>query len=187
MSRTMVASRRRLRGRPLTADQFKVAFRLHPGGVALVTADAGDGPVALTASSLASVSASPPIFMFSVSMQSSSTATVRASTTLVVHMLDAATQDLAELGAASGIDRFRDESSWDRLDTGEPVFPAARAWIRGRVLHRVDAGGSTVIVAEGVESNIGDDHVERYGERDGLVYVNRSWHAVGSHTRLPGR
>ena len=45
----------------LSADEFKALFRGHPGGVAVITADAGDGPVALTATSVASVSAEPPL------------------------------------------------------------------------------------------------------------------------------
>jgi flavin reductase (DIM6/NTAB) family NADH-FMN oxidoreductase RutF len=43
----------------LSPDEFKALFRGHPGGVAVITADAGDGPVALTATSVASVSADP--------------------------------------------------------------------------------------------------------------------------------
>jgi hypothetical protein len=39
------------------ADEFKSAFRNHPAGVAVITADAGYGPVGLTATSVISVSA----------------------------------------------------------------------------------------------------------------------------------
>jgi flavin reductase (DIM6/NTAB) family NADH-FMN oxidoreductase RutF len=179
----MAAARPTASGRPLTADDFKRAFRMHPGGVALITADAGTGPVALTASSLASVSAEPPILMFSVSMLSSSTPALRAATTVVVHLLDAENLDLAELGASRGTDRFADETRWSRLETGEPVFAGARAWVRARVLHRLDAGGSTVIVAEGIESDVAEDSGEPE-QRKGLVYYNRSWHHVGTHTRI---
>lgn len=170
-------------GRPITPDDFKLAFRLHPGGVALIAADSGTGPVALTANSLASVSAEPPILMFSVSALSSSTSVLRTAGTVVVHLLDAEGQNLAELGAARGVDRFADTGRWTRLETGEPVFPEARAWIRARVLHRLDAGGSTVIVAEGIESSVNDHHLDTCGEREGLVYFNRSWHRVGERTR----
>lgn len=44
----------------LSADDFKSAFRNHPAGVSVVTADPGDGPVGLTATSVISVSANPP-------------------------------------------------------------------------------------------------------------------------------
>ena len=57
----------------VSADDFKAVFRGHPGGVALITADAGDGPVALTATSVASVNVDPPLLMFSVTTVSSAT------------------------------------------------------------------------------------------------------------------
>lgn len=51
----------------VSADDFKFAFRHHPAGVAVVTADAGDGPVAMTVSSLSSVAIAPPTLVFSAS------------------------------------------------------------------------------------------------------------------------
>lgn len=42
------------------------AFRLHPAGVALVIGQHEQGPVGVTVSSLASVSASPPLVSFSL-------------------------------------------------------------------------------------------------------------------------
>ncbi len=111
----------------VTPDEFKAAFRNHPAGVAVITADAGDGPVALTATSVFSVSVAPPLLVFSVSELSSSTPTIRRAETVVVHLLGAAQIDIAKLGATSGIDRFADTSIWERLPTGEPHFPAAHA------------------------------------------------------------
>ena len=51
----------------LSPDDFKAAFRHHPAGVAVITADAGRGPVMLTATSVSSVSAEPALLMFSLS------------------------------------------------------------------------------------------------------------------------
>ena len=72
----------------VTAEQFKAAFRGHPGGVAVITADAGEGPVALTATSVASVNADPPLLMFSVTTASSATKVIVKAETVVVHLLD---------------------------------------------------------------------------------------------------
>ena len=58
--------------RGLSADAFKRAFRNHAAGVAIITADAGNGPVGLTATSVFSVSAEPALLVFSVSDDSSS-------------------------------------------------------------------------------------------------------------------
>jgi flavin reductase (DIM6/NTAB) family NADH-FMN oxidoreductase RutF len=164
----------------LDADSFKAVFRNHPAGVAVITADAGDGPVGLTATSVFSVSAEPPLLVFSVSGQSSSAPTIRAADTVVVHLLGAQQLDLATLCATSGIDRFADATIWDRLITGEPYFPAAQSWIRGRVIERMDAGGSTVIAVHALQAGTSDEA----DSSEPLVYHNRTWHRLGSHSRI---
>jgi flavin reductase (DIM6/NTAB) family NADH-FMN oxidoreductase RutF len=165
----------------LSADEFKLAFRHHPSGVALITADAGDGPVAMTATSVFSVSAEPPLFVFSISDQSSASATITKADTLIVHLLSAKQLDLARLGATSGIDRFADTSSWDRLITGEPYFPAVRTWIRGRVIDRMRAGSSTVVAVHALQARLpeGEGEVEAP-----LVYYRRTWHKLGEHSEI---
>lgn len=167
----------------LPAEEFKALFRSHPGGVAVITADAGDGPVALTATSVASVSAEPPLLVFSVSELSSAAPTILAAETVVVHLLDAHDVDLARLGATSGVDRFADTASWSRLVTGEPVFHGARAWVRCVVLNRMGAGGSTVIAAQAIQSST--QRSDEPGEPGhALVYHNRTWHRLGAHSVL---
>ncbi len=52
----------------LSVEAFRHAFRHHPAGVAVVTADAGDGPAAMTVSSVASVEVDPPTLVFSASL-----------------------------------------------------------------------------------------------------------------------
>src|SRR5699024_9144610 len=94
----------------------------YPGGVTVITADPGDGPVAFTATSLASVSADPALVVFSLSAQSSSAPAILRAQTIVVHIVDAGNTGIAILGATSGIDRFADRSIWSRLPTGEPLF-----------------------------------------------------------------
>jgi flavin reductase (DIM6/NTAB) family NADH-FMN oxidoreductase RutF len=168
----------------LPADEFKALFRSHPGGVAVITADAGDGPVALTATSVASVSADPPLLIFSVSALSSATPTIVAAETIVVHLLDADDLDLARLGATSGVDRFEDRTSWSRLVSGEPVFHGARAWIRCVVINRMDAGGSTVIAAQAIQASAARTD-EPGVAGNALVYHNRRWHRLGEHSILP--
>lgn len=163
----------------VSADDFKSAFREHPGGVTVITADAGNGPVALTATSVSSVSADPPLLVFSVSVHSSSAPTLTTAETVVIHFIDDANLPLALLGATSGIDRFGNEALWTRLVTGEPVFHGVPRWIRARVVNRFEAGGSTVVIAHAVQVNIGDEPTG-----NGLVYVNREWHQLGSHSRI---
>jgi flavin reductase (DIM6/NTAB) family NADH-FMN oxidoreductase RutF len=166
--------------RPVTPDEFKSAFRAQPGGVALITATGPGGHVALTATSVTSVSAEPPLLVFSVSDLSSSTPTILAAESVVVHLLAADDLHLARLGATSGIDRFADRSLWRELETGEPVFSGTR-WLRSIVVDRLRAGTATLIIAQPVETGTPDDGLDR---GPALVYHDRTWHRLGEHSAL---
>ncbi|OJV95706.1 MAG: flavin oxidoreductase [Microbacterium sp. 67-17] len=163
----------------VSVEQFKAAFRHHPGGVAVITADDGTRPVAMTATSVSSVSADPPLLLFSVSELSSSAPTLLASQSVVVHLIDATTSDIAKLGATSKIDRFADTSMWHRLPTGEPVFHDVSVWLRCRPVRRFRAGNATIVIAEAIEA-----HAQVDDPRDGLAYVNRTWHRLSEHSQL---
>lgn len=167
----------------LSADDFKALFRGHPGGVGLITADAGEGPVAFTASSVASVSAEPPLLVFSISQFSSAYAVISRARSLIVHFLDTQDLQLAKLGAHSGIDRFAQAQSWSRLPGGEPVFDGVRAWVRCEIVERVQAGTSLVLVAQAVQSHL-ERGVGPDESGDALVYHHRKWHRLGDHSRL---
>lgn len=170
-------------GPSLSADEFKSVFRGHPGGVAVITADAGDGPVALTATSVSSVSADPPLLVFSISAQSSASSVLARAETVVVHLLDAHDIDVAKLGATSGVDRFADTAAWSRLTTGEPVYRNVRSWVRCAVVSRMDAGGSIVIAGHALQAHVERD-VAPGTPGDALVYHNRTWHRLDEHSVL---
>lgn len=167
----------------LAADDFKAVFRGYPGGVSVITADPGTGPVALTATSVVSVSVDPPLLTFSLSSLSSAAAAIAASDTIVVHLLDEHDLELAKRGATSGVDRFADESAWARLATGEPVFPSVRAWVRCAIINRMTAGGSTIIAAHALQHHLARDAAPGAGG-SALVYHNRSWHRLGEHSAV---
>jgi flavin reductase (DIM6/NTAB) family NADH-FMN oxidoreductase RutF len=164
-----------------SAETFKAAFRNHPGGVTVITADAGGGPAGLTATSVTSVSLDPPMLTFSLSSTSSSTPTIRAADTAVIHLLTADDLAIARLCSTSGIDRFADTSLWSRLPTGEPYFHAASRWIRGKIVHRMSAGDSTILVVEALDISLPP---EGESPSDPLVYHNRNWHRLGHASRL---
>lgn len=166
----------------LSPEQFKLAFRNHAAGVALITADAGGGPVAMTATSVFSVSAEPPLIVFSVSDASSSSEVMRHAETVVIHILGGEQLHLAKLGATSGIDRFADTDLWRRLPTGEALFHQAPVWIRATIVERMRAGTSTVFAVHATESNVqaGDEL-----PADPLVYHNRTWHRLSELSEIP--
>lgn len=161
----------------MESDDFKRIFRHHAAGVAVVTADSAGGPVAMTVTSVFSISAEPPLFVFSASALSSSTPALLEADTLVVHLLHEDQLWLGRLAATSGADRFPD-GEWHRLATGEPIYSSARTWVRGRVVTRLSAGSSTVFVVQAIEGDSSASDTETP-----LVYHNRTWHALDERSR----
>jgi len=166
----------------LTGEDFRKTFRHHPAGVAVITGDDGTGPVALTATSVISISAEPPLIVFSASALSSSTSTLRSCDSLVVHLLSSEQHWLAKLGATSGVDRFSDLEAWTRLATGEPRYLGVPVWIRARVAAQISAGASTLFVLHALESHC--DVADAAGATTPLVYHDREWHGLTSKSKI---
>jgi flavin reductase (DIM6/NTAB) family NADH-FMN oxidoreductase RutF len=157
------------------AEAFREAFRCHPAGVAVITADPGGTPVAMTVSSLISVSATPPTVAFSLSSRSGSTATVLKSETVVIHLLRYPDLELARLGATPGVDRFGAGVEWERLPTGEPLYNTVSTWFRARITGTLPVEGATLVAAElldGAAAGLDEP------ERESLVYMDRRWHRL---------
>jgi len=167
-------------GTPVSADAFKLAFRHHAAGVAVVTADVGDGPVALTASSVTSVSAEPPVLLLSVAGATRTGTDLARAATLVVHLLGADQLPLAQRCADPTVDRFADMSTWERLPSGEPAFVGSRVRLRGRVIDRHVYGASTVLAVEVLEVTIAEDAAARAP----LAFHDRTWHRLDEGSRL---
>lgn len=155
---------------------FREAFRCHPAGVAVITADPGGRPVAMTVSSLISVSAEPPTVAFSLSARSGSTAAVLAAGTMVIHPLRYADLDLAKLGATPGADRFGPGIAWERLPSGEPRYTGPATWFRARVTGALPVEGATLVAAELLEGEAGGG--PDAPEFESLVYLDRRWHRL---------
>lgn len=166
----------------LSPDEFKQAFRRHPAGVAVITADNGNGPVGLTATSVFSVSAEPALFSFSLSSASPTARAIACADTVVIHLLGAHQVNAARLFSSRGVDRFADPSSWSRLETGEPYLVDAPIWVRGRICERLQmqVGGSIVIACHALQAHISPDQ-----EYAPLVYHDRAWHEIGAKSKLP--
>jgi flavin reductase (DIM6/NTAB) family NADH-FMN oxidoreductase RutF len=156
------------------AQNFASLFRAQPGGVAVITADDGSGPVALTATSVSSVSIAPPMLVLSASDRSSAAPTIVAAETLVVHFIDVCDLELAKLAATSGADRFGDPRRWSRLPTGEPIYDSVARKVRVRTIERIRAGGATVLIARAL-----DVHSTIAPDSHPLVYHDRAWRDLG--------
>ncbi|MFK4790769.1 flavin reductase family protein [Microbacterium sp. ZW T5_56] len=157
------------------ATEFKAAFREHPAGIALITADSSAGPVGLTASSVASVAVDPAALVFSVTRTTGSAGLILSAGSFLVHLLDARHAGIAAEFAVSGGERFTPEQGWATLPTGEPHLTTARVALRCRSLQQVPVGSSMLVVSEVI-----DIHVASAADATmPLVYHDRAFRAVG--------
>ncbi|SDS96197.1 NADH-FMN oxidoreductase RutF, flavin reductase (DIM6/NTAB) family [Friedmanniella luteola] len=155
---------------PVDPTAFRAIFRRHPAGVAVVTLTDGDRPVGFTATSVISVSAEPPVLVFSVAGTSSSWPALARAGSLTVNFLAADQVDVSARFATSGIDRFAGVD-WRRLPTGEPVISGVPSWVRGEVLQRTAVGSSFLVAVRAVEA-------AQLGSGPPLVYHDRGYHRV---------
>lgn len=158
-------------------DQFKAAFRRHPAGVAVITAEGPDGPVGLTASSVASVSAEPPVLVFSVTTSAGSAGSILAAASCVVHLLRSENVEIARSFAVSGAPRFIEEQGWTTRETGEPLLPDAVVMLRCEIIETVAVGASTLVIARVLE-------IDEGVAGSPLVYHDRSFHGLQQHSIL---
>lgn len=154
----------------VSAEEFKAVFRHHPAGIAVITLRTPQGPLGLTATSVISVSAEPPLLAFSLASTSSARPALERAETLVVNFLAADQRQLAEQFARRGVDRFAGVE-WCPLPTGEPVLHGTTAWIRGRIEHRFPVGDSLLITVHA-------DRAHRSAAPAPLVYVDRTYHRL---------
>lgn len=148
---------------------FADLFRRHPAGVAVVTLTDGDRPLGFTATSVISVSAQPAVLAFSINDTSSSWPALSRAETVTVNLLAANQRQVSTVFATSGIDRFA-QVDWHQLPTGEPVLGGTAGWISGRILERVPAGGSHLVIVAADRAEIAND--------EPLVYRNRTYHQL---------
>lgn len=131
-------------------DLLRSVFRRHAAGVAVITASGEAGPVGFTATSLASVSAEPPMLSFGIGTGASSWPAISRAEHVGVHILGEHQEDLAATFARSGADRFAPPTSWRTGPEGVPVLDGVLAWLVCRIINRVPAGDHRIVIAEAV-------------------------------------
>ena len=158
-------------------DEFKDAFRGHPAGVAIITAMGPSGPVGLTASSVASVSAQPPMLAFSLASAEGSAGVILDADTIVVHLLGAGNSELATVFAARGSKRFDADMEWSTLPGGEPLLGGVPRALVCRIASRTEAGSSMLLTADVLEIHSGPEAAP-------LVYHDRTYHRLSGDSAL---
>jgi flavin reductase (DIM6/NTAB) family NADH-FMN oxidoreductase RutF len=149
-------------------DAFKSAFRRHAAGVAVVTSIAPDGhPVGFTATSLASLSADPPLATFNIAQVSSSWPAITVGNQVAIHMLGPRNRHLAQRMAADHDLRFVGDH-WRANTHGLPLLDGATAIAIGRIIgvHRIH--NNAVVIVEIDHGMLGDDD-------EALIYHERTY------------
>ncbi|MFZ4895282.1 flavin reductase family protein [Plantibacter sp. Mn2098] len=153
-------------------DAFKRAFRRHAAGVAIITTLAPDGrPVGFTATSLASLSAVPPLATFNMAKSASSWPAIVEAERVVIHMLGAKNRPVAE--QMSGDQRYRFVGDhWHEGPHGLPIVDGVTTWMIGRIVERFEVHNNAVVVVQIEDGGAGEDD-------DALLYHERTY-------RIPG-
>lgn len=154
------------------AAWLRQAFRLYPSGVAIVTAMTPVGPVGLTVSSLASVSADPPVVSFSVSTATRSAGAILGASEVAVHVLPLGRSALADAFARSGSPRFTPDQGWVVTDDSPPQLPDAIVSLVGPVRQTVPVVGSTLVLVDVALTSLGPP-------AEPLLHLDRAYRAVG--------
>lgn len=130
-----------------TADDFRALFRRHPAGIAVIAAKELDGSyVGFTSTSVISVSVEPLLIAFSVMGASSSWPAIRDAELVTVSFLAEGQIGIATRFSTQGIDRFA-AGGWRTLASGLPAIEGAAASLSARIVQRIAAGGSHLVIA----------------------------------------
>lgn len=115
-----------------------------------------NGPVGLTLSSVASVSAEPPVLSFSVTRATGSAGGILSTESFTVNFLAEDQAEIATAFAVTGAERFSAAQGWQNLDTGEPYLPGAVAVIRCKIRSTHAVGPSVLILADVLAVHFGE-------------------------------
>ena len=151
---------------------FRQSFRRHAAGVAIITALTPDGtPVGFTATSVASLSAVPPLATFNIARSASSWPAIAETDRVVIHMLGVRNRDVAQKLAGDNAQRF-DGDHWYEGPYGLPVIKGVTSWMVGRIVERIPVHNNAVVVVQIEEGQVGEDD-------DALLYHERRYLTPG--------
>ena len=149
-------------------EAFKQAFRRHAAGVAAVTALAdGERPVGFTATSVASLAASPPLVTFNMARVSSAWPAMVVGNHVAIHTLGPRTRHLAVKLAADNSTRF-DGDHWSPGPHGVPILAGVTSWMLGEIIEVHPVHENAVIVVRIETGELGD-------EDEALLYHERAY------------
>ena len=160
----------------ISKEEFRSTMGLFAGAVTLITTGTGDRRRGLTATSVCSLTDSPPSLMVCVNQSSGTCDAIVENGRFSVQLLSDEHQDLAMCFAgatgAVGADKFN-MGDWGQCRSGQPRLTSALASISCAVEDRNTVGSHTVFVGRIVE-------VQLAPERQSLVYARSRFHSLAA-------
>jgi flavin reductase len=155
-----------------TGEELRALMRLWPHGVSVLAVDYEGDRMAVTVSSLVSLSLEPPLVGVSIGKQASLYELLRRAGAFAVSLLGTEQEDVARRFAAGHPPIVH----WEGVETREGAVAPLIAgpcvgWIEARVAGAHDVGDHTFFVGEVLRLERGPSH-------HALVYRDREYHAV---------
>ena len=156
---------------PIDPAQFRAALSLRAGGVAIVTARAGERVHGMTVTDFAGVSLEPPLVLVCADKKSNTLPLIESGRNFAVNLLAAGQEALSNRFASK-------QDEWRRFDglvcetsvTGAPLIPGALLSLACRVVALHDAGDHVIVVGQVEET--------RSAEANPLVYFGGGYRAL---------
>jgi 3-hydroxy-9,10-secoandrosta-1,3,5(10)-triene-9,17-dione monooxygenase reductase component len=144
-------------------QRFRTVLGHFATGVTIITALDDDEPVGLAANSFTSVSLDPPLVLFCVAHSSSTWPRIERAGTFAVNILGEGHEDLSDLFARPGADRFA-ATAWRPGVSGAPVLEDAIAYLDCEFEAEYPGGDHTIVVGRVLDLDM------REGARPLLFY-----------------
>lgn len=129
-------------------------------------------PAGFTATSLASLSANPPLATFNMSQTASSWSSVKPGSMLLIHTLRADQVDLAQKLAGEAEQRFAGDH-WTPGPDGLPLLTGVSSWLQATVTDVLEVEFSAAVAVRIVAGGLGD-------AGEALVYQDRDYRRSAS-------
>ncbi|MGL5825344.1 MAG: flavin reductase family protein [Nocardioides sp.] len=158
-------------------DTLRSVMRHHAASVVIITTSDGE-PSGFCATSLTSVSLTPPIVSFAVASASAAGRAWATARHGLVHLLRADQGALAARFARSGSHKFARPTSWRAGPAGQPLLDGVLAWLLVRPFERLVMGDHLMVIC--------DVEASRLASRDRSATGSLVYHD-GDYYALPGR
>ena len=153
------------------SEAFLESFRRHGAGIAVITLLKKDGsPTGFIATSLASLSANPPLATFNIAQTASSWSSVSIDTPVLIHLLSTDNVALAKKMAGESDQRFEGDH-WEEGPGELPLLTGVHAWMSATIVAITEVEFSAMVAARITGGSLG-------AESTPLVYSGRDYRSV---------